>query len=61
MKTFLSNYFAPVMLGSAIGMLLLWAIPGSNYNIVHKAKTECEKNLPRDQKCVIIAVPEVKK
>lgn len=61
MKTFLSNYLATAILGAALPMLLLWAITDSNYNIIHKAKTECEKNLPRDQKCVIIAVPEVKK
>jgi hypothetical protein len=33
----------------------------SDYSIIRKAKTECEKELPRNVKCVITAVPEVKK
>ena len=34
--------------------------PDSAISIVAKAKTECEKSLPRDQKCIIIAVPPSK-
>jgi len=47
--------------GIMAGVLLLGVIqaanPSSWVNIVNKAMTECEKSLPRDQKCVIIAVP----
>ena len=32
----------------------------SMYNQYNKALTECEKNLPRDQVCKIIGVPDVK-
>lgn len=30
-------------------------------NVVNSPIRECEKNLPRDQYCVIIAVPETEK
>jgi len=47
--------------GIMAGVLLLGVIqaanPSASVNIVSKAMTECEKSLPRDQKCVIIAVP----
>ena len=33
----------------------------SDYNIVRNAINECQKELPRNVKCVITAVPEVKK
>jgi Tfp pilus assembly protein PilE len=39
-------------------VLILSAIPSTSYrNIVETAKSECEKSLPRDQYCVIVAVP----
>ncbi len=31
--------------------------PTSYYNIVNTALKECEKSLPRDQNCKIIALP----
>lgn len=52
-------FISGAILGAGIlGLLIL------NTNSYHKmakdAMTACEKRLPRDQKCVIIAVPEVK-
>jgi len=43
--------------GILFGGLFQAVNPSSWVNIVNKAMTECEKSLPRDQKCVIIAVP----
>ena len=34
--------------------------PSASVNIVAKVMNECEKSLPRDQKCTIIAVPPSK-
>lgn len=31
--------------------------PNSYYNVVNTALKECEKSLPRDQHCKIIALP----
>ena len=31
--------------------------PTSYYNVVNTALKECEKSLPRDQNCIIIALP----
>ena len=47
--------------GIVIGIALVGVIqavnPSASVNIVTKAMMECEKSLPRDQKCVIIAIP----
>ena len=47
--------------GIIAGILLIGAIQGVNpnsaINIVSKATLECEKSLPRDQKCTIVALP----
>ena len=47
----------------AISILAIADIFNSNseYNIVKNAINECQKELPRNIKCVITAVPEVKK
>ena len=42
-------------------MLGLSLLPSATHRIYMEAKAECEKPLPRDQHCKIIAVPEVMK
>ena len=50
--------------GIVIGIALVGVIqavnPSASVNIVAKAMNECEKSLPRDQKCVIVAIPPSK-
>jgi hypothetical protein len=50
--------------GLLIGVFSLGASidisPTSYYNIVNTALKECEKSLPRDQHCKIIAIPIAK-
>lgn len=50
--------------GIITGIVLVGAIqqfnPGAAVNVVAKAMNECEKSLPRDQKCVIVAIPPSK-
>lgn len=50
--------------GIMAGVLLLGVIqaanPSASVNIVSKAMAECEKSLPRDQKCTIVALPPSK-
>lgn len=50
-------------LGVAIGCavsLIVSTLPFSSSEKYRVAKQECEKSLPRDQYCVIVAVPEKK-
>lgn len=48
-------------LGALIGLVALAAVidlsPTSHKNIVETAIKDCEKSLPRDQHCKIIALP----
>ena len=57
--------FVGVILGITFGFIIVSVATlfsdSSYYNVVKNAKTECEKSLPRDQKCVIIAIPKDKK
>ena len=46
-----------ILAGIALVGVIQAANPSASVNIVSKAMAECEKSLPRDQKCVIIAVP----
>ncbi len=50
--------------GIIFGITLIGAIqqfnPNASVNVVAKAMNECEKSLPRDQKCVIVAIPPSK-
>jgi hypothetical protein len=54
-----------VFIGALFAIGLVWCHDkfnsDSDFNIIRKAKTECEKELPRNVKCVITAVPEVNK
>lgn len=49
-----------IIAGVALVGLIQTFNPDSSVNIVSKAMAQCEKSLPRDQKCVIIAVPPSK-
>jgi hypothetical protein len=60
----MSEGFFGFIFGIITGIALVGVIqtfnPDSAVNIVSKAMAQCEKSLPRDQKCVIIAVPPSK-
>ena len=53
------------VLGLFSGLILSIGIasvnPYSSMNKIDRAISECEKSLPRDQHCVMVGVPEVKK
>lgn len=57
----MKDTLATLAFGGLIAILLLMAIidmsPTSHKNIVENAIKQCEKSLPRDQHCTIIAVP----
>lgn len=57
MNNDLFGYFFGVMTGIALVAALQHFNPDSYINIASKAITECEKSLPRDEKCIIIAIP----
>ena len=52
------------LFGLISGVVLIAALQSFNAdslsNIASKAKTECEKSLPRDENCVIIAIRKSK-
>lgn len=56
MDKFIFGMFA----GAILLTVLVSESPTSYHNIVTKAISECEKSLPRDQHCKIIAVPQEK-
>ena len=45
--------------GMGFGLLLMVCISGT-FTLAIDAIEQCEKSLPRDQKCIIVAVPENK-
>lgn len=53
--------FATFVLGGFTALILLMIAidlsPNSHKNIVETAIKECEKSLPRDQHCKIVALP----
>jgi hypothetical protein len=57
----MSEGFNGFCIGAFVSALLILAImnlvPSSDANILRNAKSECEKSLPRDQECVIVAIP----
>jgi hypothetical protein len=53
----LFGYACGVFTGITLIASLQSCVPDSSVNVTHKAIADCEKSLPRDQKCVIIAVP----
>ena len=54
------GFFFGILFGVVLVGLIQSVNPSASVNIVSKAMEECEKSLPRDQKCVIIAVPPSK-
>ena len=60
----MSDGFFGFIFGIVVGIALVGVIqavnPSASVNIVAKVMNECEKSLPRDQKCTIIAVPPSK-
>lgn len=58
----MNNITIGAVLGIALGLMLSGLIevmnPKSYRNVHVQAMTECEKELPRSQTCVIIAVPK---
>ena len=60
----MSEGFFGFIFGITTGIVLVGVIPAANpsasVNIVSKAMAECEKSLPRDQKCTIVALPPSK-
>lgn len=60
MSTIKDNVIRHWIIGFCVGVTLVGVIltlPNSKLEIASKALTECEKTLPRNQKCMIIAVP----
>jgi hypothetical protein len=53
-------FFGGFVTGTLIVVLTLAFTPGTFTRAAH-ALGECEKSLPRDQECVIIAIPKDKK
>ena len=56
----LGKVFVGFVLGIACAAALVTVFP-SYHSQAKAAITECEKSLPRDQRCVAIAVPAVKR
>jgi len=54
------DLIAAFLCGIGVAALLIVFVPGT-FTQAEEALKQCEKSLPRDQKCVIIAVPEDKK
>lgn len=53
----MSQIFFGIFL-AAISCIILSCIPGSKIYEYDKAISKCEKSLPRDQTCVITAIPK---
>jgi hypothetical protein len=57
----MNETFATFLLGAFVAILVLVGLidvsPNSHKNIVENAIKECEKSLPRDQHCKIVALP----
>ena len=59
MKDELLIMWAVFVGGMGLGVLLFVCISGT-FTLAIDAIEQCEKSLPRDQKCIIVAVPENK-
>lgn len=49
-----------LLIGVLMGFVLVNFFPGSLLKTAKTAIEECEKNLPRNQHCIINAIPESK-
>jgi hypothetical protein len=54
------GFFLGILFGLTLTGLVQSVNPSASVNIVSKAMAECEKSLPRDQKCTIVALPPSK-
>jgi uncharacterized protein YjeT (DUF2065 family) len=61
MKDSIWDGFAVGVLGTVVLGTLLNLLPGSYRSMAADAIAECQKSLPRDQTCVVVAVPKEKK
>lgn len=57
-ETFLEGVLLGAILGIVLHSILLYTVPSSPIRMIQEKINECEKDLPRSQKCVIIAVPK---
>jgi len=57
--------FSLILLGMVLGMALIVMgsklYPRSKINLYDEAIAECEKNLPRNQSCIVVGIPAVNK
>lgn len=53
----MDKFFAGVVVGVVLFMLLLGTLPDSMVKQVNDAIQQCEKSLPRDQHCTFVALP----
>jgi len=56
----MSDTLYGVLIGFIVGVVTVSAVahmPSSKMSIMHEMVKECEKTLPRDQHCKIIALP----
>lgn len=60
MKFSIIEFVIGIWFGIMIVGMISHFVPDSNYNIVHNAKTKCQEFLPRNQNCIITAIPETK-
>jgi hypothetical protein len=64
MRETFGDFFATFLFGGLVAVMVLMGLietsPTSHKNVVDNAIKECEKSLPRDQHCKIIAIPETK-
>jgi len=58
MKDSIWDGFAVGVFGTAVLGTLLNLLPGSYRSMAADAIAECQKSLPRDQTCVVVAVPK---
>jgi uncharacterized membrane-anchored protein YhcB (DUF1043 family) len=54
------TFLIGILVGALMSMLIANVTPGSYKNIVNDAIKDCEKSLPRDQHCTIVAIPPSK-
>jgi hypothetical protein len=52
------DFVLGVVVGWSLAMTLAYTLPNSYYNVYKDATAKCEENLPRNQKCVIVAIPK---
>lgn len=55
MRNISASFLIGVLVG-VFGLLVIVSHPSSNVSLYKAAIAECEKSLPRDQKCKVIAV-----